>query len=456
MPRLDFSIRSVVAPEEEAFGPEKPTWAQLELRVDDMALTRHVSHEPLSISSAVVEDAVEGPLCGVAEWFVDNFAEFLWETHVPVPKHSSFEGQRVAIPDLREAAGWWQDFAPLTDLRALATWQQRHTLGATTTQLALPSLVFLAEADRIGLFVSQLPGKLAPNVRFRLPEGCAEFWLDRDSLRETASEFVDDVLRLAADSEDGRKWSEWLQARWQDAKQRESSIVERRRLRFGRAVADVWDERVEPLGGKREVLEGVLSDIAPLGTAESLDLLVRALPDDGRRAGDRRWTGLIQDSPLTSGRAYDQGYELARKVRKELNRGSDPIDRVDVLLSEIDIQDAEAESGGLFRTLACLQDRNASVVVSRDVKGVIPRRVALAEALGRFLFEARGRDWGAANSEQSRWQETRRAGAFAAELLAPAEAVRGYPDDPERLAEDYGISLGSARWRIKNVFHPPP
>jgi hypothetical protein len=127
-----------------------------------------------------------------------------------------------------------------------------------------------------------------------------------------------------------------------------------------------------------------------------------------------------------------------------------------VLLSEIDIQDAEAESGGLFRTLACLQDRNASVVVSRDVKGVIPRRVALAEALGRFLFEARGRDWGAANSEQSRWQETRRAGAFAAELLAPAEAVRGYPDDPERLAEDYGISLGSARWRIKNVFHPPP
>jgi len=57
----------------------------------------------------------------------------------------------------------------------------------------------------------------------------------------------------------------------------------------------------------------------------------------------------------------------------------------------MDIQDTAAESGGLFRTLACLRDRDAAVVVSRDVTGVIPRRVALAETLGRLLFEARGR-----------------------------------------------------------------
>ncbi len=76
------------------------------------------------------------------------------------------------------------------------------------------------------------------------------------------------------------------------------------------------------------------------------------------------------------------------------------------------------------------------------------------EPLGRLLFEAQGKCWGAAIGDQSRVQETQRANAFAAELLAPAEAVRRYGNDPERLAEDYGISLTSARWRIHNVLGP--
>jgi hypothetical protein len=455
MARLDFSIKPVAAPEEDAYGPERSTWAQLELRVDDTLLTSHAPHDAFLPASAAIEDAVEGPLCGVAEWMVDNFAEFLWEANVPVPKRSSLEGGGVAIPGLREAAGWWRDVASSANLRAIATWQQRHTLGAAMTQVALPSMVFLPEAERIGLFVTHLPNELNPNVRFRLPENSGEYWLGRDSLRETAIDFVERVLGFASKSEDGHKWAEWLRGRWQGAMARESSAAERRRLRFGRTVADAWDELIEPLGNRKEILEGVLSDIAPIEEAELLDTLLRALPTVARPSNDRRWKQLAQESPLTSGRAYEQGYELARRVRRELKRGSEPIDRVDVLLSEMDIQDTAAESGGLFRTLACLRDRDAAVVVSRDVTGVIPRRVALAETLGRFLFEARGKDWGAAVGEHSRCQETRRAGAFAAELLAPAEAVRRYPDSPERLAEDYGISLGSARWRIHNVFRPP-
>lgn len=79
------------------------------------------------------------------------------------------------------------------------------------------------------------------------------------------------------------------------------------------------------------------------------------------------------------------------------------------------------------------------------------RRVALATAFGRLLFDARGKAWGAAYGDHSRVLETRRAGAFAAELLAPSEIVPEYASDPQRLAEDYGISLAAARWRLHNV-----
>lgn len=457
MPRLDFSVTHIEAPEDEAFGPEKATWARFELRIDDFCLTRNHSQEAFLLpADGGARDAVEGPLNGVAEWIVDHFADTLWDANVPVPKHDSIDGTRTAIPGLREAARWWDDLAGRHSRQFIAKWQQRHTLGAAMSQLALPSLVFMPEAGHIGLFATALPAELNGNARFRLPDNGSEFWLDRDDLRETLACLVDGIIGRAGTSADGRHWASWLGDRWEAAKQVEVSLIERRKRLFGTTVANAWETRVEPLGNRKPIVEGVLSDLAPIESEASLDTLLRALPlGDDARSDERRWRKLVQQGPSVSARAYEQGYELARSVRHALDRGADPIERMDVLLGEIDVIDRESESGGLFRTLSCVRDRQASVVVSRDLRGVIPRRVALASALGRLLFESRGRDWAAAISDQSRWQETRRANAFAAELLAPAEAVRNYSGDPERLAGDYGISLTSARWRIKNVFQPP-
>ena len=456
MTRFDFSATPVKPPADEAFGPEEATWAQLELRVDDFTLTRHQPHEAFLAPGVEARDAVEGPLSGIAEWLVNHLPEVLWETHVPVPKNESVDGARVGVPGLRDAARWWNEVPQRFPRADIAAWQARHTLGAAASQLALPSLVFMPEAGRIGLFASALPAELNGNVRFRLPADGCDFWLERDDLRECFARFVGGVLRLASESDSGRAWAGWLDARRQETVQREGSLVERRRLRYGAVVAEAWGERIEPLGTRKVIVEGVLSDVGKVEDAAGVQTLLQALPLESHgSAGECRWKEFVQNAPLTSTRAYEQGYDLAHKVRHDLKRGSDPLQRVDLLLNELDISDREAESNGLFRTLSCVRDRQASVVVSRDVKGVVPRRVALAAAFGRLLFDSRGKNWGAALGEQSRWHETRRANAFAAELLAPAEAVRQYPDDPERLAADYGISLASARYRIQNVFHPP-
>lgn len=181
---------------------------------------------------------------------------------------------------------------------------------------------------------------------------------------------------------------------------------------------------------------------------------MNALPIQAAEASsERRWKDLTPATPPVRGPAYAQGYGLARKVRKDLGLGTDPIQRMDVLLSQVGVRDMEAPSFGLFRSASCIRERTATIVVSRDIFGVVPRRVALAASFGRLLFEGRGKAWGAAVGENSRWEETRRANAFAAELLAPASVVPKYADAPERLAEDYGISVASARWRIYDVLN---
>jgi hypothetical protein len=453
--RLDFSVVHVDAPEDEAFGPEKVTWAQFELNVDDMSITRHKAQDAFLPLSESVSNTVVGPLSGIAEWVVDHFAHVLWDAHMPAPKHESQKGERTEIPSLREAARWWDNFPREIDRRNVALWQERHTLGAAMSQLALPSIVFVPEATRIGLFVTPLARELDANVKFMLPEHGAEFWLEREDLRVMFTRLVEGVLGWATASE-AQHWASWLAQRWSAAKALEESDVARRELLYGVAVARAWETRVEPLGAKKKMLEGVLADVGPIDSFDRFDGLLRTLAMEGASSsGSSDWKKLATPTAVTSARAYEQGYDLARKVRHDLDLGSDPIERVDVLLSRIDVADQEAPSGGLFRSLSCVRDKKAAVIVSDDVRGVVARRVALAGALGRLLFEAQGKDWGAAMGDQSRWQETRRASAFAAELLAPRDAVRRYASDPEGLAADYGISLASARWRIQNVLHPP-
>jgi Zn-dependent peptidase ImmA (M78 family) len=74
----------------------------------------------------------------------------------------------------------------------------------------------------------------------------------------------------------------------------------------------------------------------------------------------------------------------------------------------------------------------------------------MAAALGRLLAEGRpGQPLGAAHGEQSRWIQTQRANAFAAEFLLPTPAL-SRPGDLEAKCDQYGISRTAARWHMRN------
>ncbi|MBI2374148.1 MAG: hypothetical protein HYV07_09125 [Deltaproteobacteria bacterium] len=122
---------------------------------------------------------------------------------------------------------------------------------------------------------------------------------------------------------------------------------------------------------------------------------------------------------------------------------------MDVVLAHLGVEDTALPADELFWSATCVSDRAAIICVAKETKELAHRRSAQASALGRLLFESRPKSWGAALGYYSRWVESRRAKAFAAELLAPIEVVRQrYIDSPAALVADFGLTPTSAEWRI--------
>ncbi|MBI2374147.1 MAG: hypothetical protein HYV07_09120 [Deltaproteobacteria bacterium] len=264
--RLQFKVRWLEAPEGEAFGPEVDTWGSVALLVDGTPITVNTQNVTFLDAEAPAHSEVTGPLCGLAEWLVDNFASIFWDC--PVPFRKTMPEGRTTIPGLLEASKWW---TRATDLASMGTWQARHTLGLTCSQLALPSIVFVPEVQRVGLFVGPAAANLGPTISFQKPAQ-SEYWLDRTQLESEIVEFVDGVLSRA----DGTQWGAWLSGRWREVRAMEADPASRLRLRFGELVAATWNEYDDSL---RSALEGFLVQLV---TEQ------RQLDHQGERTDDRR------------------------------------------------------------------------------------------------------------------------------------------------------------------------
>src|SRR5437762_2408521 len=79
--------------------PEEATVAELEFRLGDEAITRH---KALGSAAAPVSDTVYGPVAGIVDWLIENWASLFWETQTPFRKIRE-AGQEAVFPGVRES-----------------------------------------------------------------------------------------------------------------------------------------------------------------------------------------------------------------------------------------------------------------------------------------------------------------------------------------------------------------
>jgi hypothetical protein len=451
MARLQLEADWQAAPEDEAFGPEVPTWAHLAIRADDFVLTRNGPLGPTP-PAELLRDHVEGPVSGLAEWVCDHLGAALWE-RLPVSRLRPDSGE-VRVPNDTDAANDWSAWPD--DRDALSGWYGRHTFGVASSQLALPSLVFAPDPELVCVAAFPLPEKIHPNVRFLLPSSGLISWHRREDLRDGLVEFVQKVIDAARRSPANVAWSDWLSKRLESAISIESDSAQRRRWLYGaEAAARLNAPHDARETGTAELVEQLLGDLRPGLTGAVVDRLfelMRQPPRAGDERNESRKTLSVLAAAL-SGKPYEQGYALAKAVRRILKLGNDPLERVDIqILQALGIGDSSTEAEGLFSAMSVVHDRRPAVIVDRTQRSVSKTRQALCVATGRLLCDlGQARRGALADSPYARTQATQRARAFAAELLAPLEIVREYANDPDALADDYGISRGAARWRIENL-----
>ncbi len=322
------------APDGEDLPPQdRATWSRLRIDLDEYCLTR---------ARGDSTDAVEGPTAGLAEWIVECWPWIFWEVHTPFPKPGASIGGPEAVPSLQDAAGFWQAIAPAYT-SVLGAWQHRHTLGHGTSDLAVPSLLFVSDLQVVGVVVSELPSKLDPDVRFQMPPdiGRQPVWIGHDDLAFVLRSFVESVIARANRAAAARAWAEWLDGQFRSAL-REAALPEsRRRWLLGPVAAESWGLIERSYGRLAGAIEGVAIDSREFKSREELTRVAECLRPRSRRRSAGAWTS-IAAGPSSDSRPFNEGYALAHRVRSHLNRPEGPLD-LNEALERLEVELAKVE-----------------------------------------------------------------------------------------------------------------
>lgn len=430
--RFDFEWINQ-APEGAAFGPELDTWCRV----------------AISLNGEIVTANHPAPLSGIVEWIVEVWPHLLWEIHCPFPKTPTL-GARVRIPTERDAAALWSDVRA-TSLRDVAVWQHRHTLGHGTADLALPSIVLLPEEKRFGVVLDHIPAKLDPTVRFTAPDGLQwpsePVWIAREDAISELSRVVDETIARVK-SRPNHGWAVFIEDRWAASRRAATDPNVRRALALGKIVADEWALAERRLNGDSAGMESLLLDSETISDKAEFQLLL----DVATRIPAKPTATNFQPAPKV-GRPYEQGYALAAEVRSYLGNESGPIiELYRTIVERFGINFEQPRTRAFASACFARESGGAMIALSAQQAewGVAPSRFAVAAALGRLLGERiAGKPFGAAHSGQSRWINTQKANAFAAELLLPAKAFTTSAD-VSGLCDAYGISRSAAEWHLHN------
>lgn len=388
------------------------TWSRLSLTIGDVCIS-----EAIDSRSNSRRTGIYGSLFPFAEWLVEQWWELLHEA-LPV---SPVPGGRVARPAHRD-------------------WVQRHNLLAARDGGALPDLTIARDGDDIVLQWTPDPttGTLS-RLRF-VGQGTAR--LNAQEFERVLVDFVQAVFaRLDEghfDNEDVRR----LARAWEAI---QSASPEERKLCESLAVMGVdpydpdeaTDELVSAVERSlREVPEELRRDLLEGSTAASFEANLAWIERERRSlegvAGATRFPTISFDEPRT---AHETGYRAARLVRSELLRmqSKAPVkDLKSVLVERLgwapdlfkEASHAERQRGTVeIEGMVGLDTaKSAPLLVIPNTRSEPAERFRLARAA---YFPVTWQLHGSARLlTGSSTRPQRAARAFAAELLAPAEALR--------------------------------
>ncbi len=448
--------------------PADASLGELVIWVDDDCVTRNLTTGTRANRESF--RGVFGNLSGVADWCIENWAFLVNESITPFPRSAFPDGASDhAVPGLRDAElGWMASVEAGVSVASLADWQHRHTVGHATSELALPSLVVVPESNDLILAIDSPAARLNATTHFinsrkRRREYTMYVVRSADFLG-AVSGFIDEVLERLAKFSEASKLTEWMCKNWDDARKQAQDPGVIARIQFGKLASQelMQLERVNShLAG---LVKDTLADCPMIGSHDELEHLANTIVELGETTNDVEsvdpiaWNGVTSDGP-----DYQQGYRLAQVVRGKFQLGNRPIKEMVSVLNRGGLAVKPEVNSTLFRSLAvpCKDETRSVVVSSIDVRASTPNghRFALAATLGRALWDQATESpnlHALAHGDFARISRSRRANAFAAELLLPREVfllrLGGTATSWQirELAEEYGIANSAATWHAQN------
>ena len=375
----------------------------------------------LDRGNRIYSNEVVVPLFSVAEWLVTNWWHIWYE-----------------IEDTGEQK---PDFA------------SRHNLAFAGDGFVLPSLTMTAASGRMQLrWAAYKP--LHARIEF-VDEGSES--VPRDELETELRNLIDAVIERLHSLGDTPPAADNLARDWNAVNGLDADELE-----FSRAAAllgvdpfDVPDQVAAAIVAFWEGADpSVRDDALATATEDSLarvadwlDGAIDALADD---ADGSHWPDIRQALPdLTMTEPWQRGYALARAAREQIGGNGGRLDFLHHGPLAIPHHEAPTPSSRIHGLVA--RDTPACVTAPRRPTGA---RFLIARALGAYLGRAvPGR--GLLSSLFTDHQAQSR--AFAAELLAPAEALRRRlasdsvePEQADDLAQEFGVSSELIRRQIRN------
>jgi hypothetical protein len=405
----------------------RATWASLRVLVDGDPVT---TYRNLTTGN-VVNESLYLPLYPMAEWLVANWWALLYE------------------PENMHNAGTPAYF-------------ERHSLFHASRGYALPKLLFKPLGEHVEL--SWKPHQQASRKVYFLSEGHAV--VDREHLHELFTGIVQrvlDMLQIAGVS--GTVLQEdWAAMQAMDEGQVRFSIAS---AQLGLDPFNVQPDQVTAiLTAARELPESLSQEVFQAGSVEALTAItteLRELLDTARsakvKAADLH--GLrdaLTGEQKRKGLPFEVGYARARALRSEIGLNGDLLSTDKALHAKLGLAGSGAThtrtwaNRELDALMALTQDFDPYFVVDQRRSGSA-QRFALCRALHEYLFGPEGQPRLVTEAVTEAQRINR---AFAAELLAPADALRKrasgliYDDRVQELAEEFGVSTMVIEHQLEN------